>query len=256
MSAREAGTPTALERSDTRIGDLRIHAVHMGAGPPIVLLHGLSGSHFWWRYTAPVLARRFRVHIPELVGFGRSTRPAPATIADAVAAVLAWWNAREIGTADVIGHSMGGQIAIHIATETPALVRRLVLAAPAGIPRPLRATELARLVAELVPPRAWGRLGFLPTIALDAVRAGPGSLAAAARGLLRDDVRPLLPRIRQPTLLLWGEHDPLIPVEYAHEMARAIPDARVIVLEQSSHNPMADRPDVFARAVLEFLRDE
>ncbi|MGH7482267.1 MAG: alpha/beta fold hydrolase [Longimicrobiales bacterium] len=242
-----------LARSFERIGRYRIHAVHAGTGAPVVLLHGLSGSHHWWRYTIPVLAERHEVHAPELIGFGRSRPGTVPTIADMAAAVGAWLDRRGLRRAHLIGHSMGGQIAVHLTVAETDRVDRLVLAAASGIPRPLRFAEMARLLAELVPPRKWGRLGFWPTIALDAARAGPLTIVGAGRALLSDDVRPLLPSITRPTLLLWGENDPLIPVAHGQQMARLIPDARLTVLERAAHNAMADRPAAFNATVLRFL---
>jgi len=247
-----------LERRYTRVGDYRIHSVHAGEGDPVVLVHGLSGSHRWWRFTLPELARRHRVHVPELVGFGDSRRPAgrQPTILEMAGVVRQWLDALRLDRVDLVGHSMGGQILVHVAAATPGRVRRLVLADAAGVPRMLTVAELARLASELIPPRAWGRLTFLPTIALDAVRAGPLVLHDALRHVLADDIRPLLPQIRSPTLVVWGELDPLTPLEHGRLIAEAIPDARLLVLPGAAHNAMADRPEDFNRAVLAFLDEE
>lgn len=242
-----------LERRFEELGEYRIHAVRAGRGEPIVLLHGLSGSHHWWRYTLPFLAERYEVHAPELVGFGRS-RPGTLPGIGAMAEVLMDWIRRcGLERPHLIGHSMGGQIAIHLAARHGAALRRLVLAAPSGIPRERRLPEVARLLSELIPPRAWGRIGFWPTVVVDAARAGPLTLLGAARALLTDDVRPLLSSIENETLLLWGEHDPLVPVRHGHEMAQVIPNARIVVLAHAAHNVMADRPRAFNANVLEFL---
>ena len=64
-----------IERTRTRLDGFRLHALHTGEGDPVVLLHGLSGSHRWWRYTVPALRERHRVHLPEMVGFGGSREP-------------------------------------------------------------------------------------------------------------------------------------------------------------------------------------
>lgn len=242
------------ERRFTRVGEHRIHSLHAGSGPPVVLLHGLGGSHRWWRYTLPALATRFSVHVPELVGFGRTAaaRPQP-TIEEMADVVLAWIGESGLASTALVGHSMGGQIAIHLVARDENPVTRLALVAPAGVPRRRAVSELARLLAEVVPPRRWGTPAFLPTIAADVVRTGPRVVLAAARRLLDDDVRPLLPTIRIPTLLLWGDLDPLVPLAQGREMLAAIPDARLVVLEGAAHVPMADRPEAFNRHLLEFL---
>jgi pimeloyl-ACP methyl ester carboxylesterase len=249
------GSTPALrpELLHTRVGEFRIHSEHLGAGPEVVLLHGLSGSRRWWRFTAPVLARRFRVHVPELVGFGGSRGAARQPDVREMAAVVAEWLTRVAGEPlRVVGHSMGGQIALHMAVEQ-RMPERLVLVSASGLPRPLTLTEGARLVAGALPPRRWGAPTFMATLAVDALRAGPLALLRATRFLLSDDVRPLLSRVTCPTLLIWGALDPLIPLAHGEAMARSIPDSRLVVVEDSAHNVMADRPAEFNRLLLDFL---
>lgn len=245
-----------LERSRARVGGARIHAVHSGAGEPVVLLHGLSGSYRWWRFTVPPLARRFRVHMPDLVGFGASRGDASPPPMPEMAGVIAdWLDDRRVGPAHLVGHSMGGQVAIHLAATRPERFRRVVLVGAAGIPRDFTLAEAARLLAELVPPRAWGRPAFLPTIALDALRAGPRVLLRSLLHLLDDDVRPLLGRVPHRTLLVWGEYDPLVPREHGRIMEQSIRASRFVVVPDAGHVPMADRPAEFNRILSGFLAD-
>jgi pimeloyl-ACP methyl ester carboxylesterase len=244
------------ERSQVEARGYRIHALHTGAGHPLVLLHGLSGSAGWWRHNVPAFAAHYRTHTPDLVGFGRSRgRVAQPSIAEMADVVAAWLDAQHIERAHLIGHSMGGQIAIHLAAQYPVRIDKLVLVAAAGIPRKLSMTAAARFIAELVPPRRWGSPTFLPTIAADALRAGPRALLRATNYILHDDVRPLLSRLTMPTLLVWGRHDPMTPLAQGEEMARGIPGARLIVFEDAAHMPMVDRAQRFNQEVLQFLRD-
>ncbi len=244
-----------LERSLHRIGRYRIHALHTGDGPPLVLLHGLSGSARWWRSNVPALAQHFRTHTPDLVGFGQSrTWSAQPSIAEMAELMVQWLAFNEIERASIIGHSMGGQVAIHIAAKWPARVDKLVLVSAAGIPRELTLSAITRFVAEIVPPRGWGKPTFLPTVAADALRAGPRSLLGAANRLLRDDVRPLLEKISAPTLLVWGRLDPLTPIAQGQHMAESIHGARMLIFDDAAHMPMVDAPDRFNREVLQFRR--
>ncbi|HSJ31408.1 MAG TPA: alpha/beta hydrolase [Longimicrobiales bacterium] len=241
------------EMRQTRIGEFRIQSEHLGAGPPVVLLHGLSGSCRWWRFTTPALARRYSVHVPELVGFGGSRRPGRQPDVPELADVMAQW-LDEMGLTDIalVGHSMGGQIALHIAAEHH-MPGRLVLVSASGLPREWSLRDAGRFVARALPPRSWGAPAFVPTIAVDALRAGPRALLLAARHLLGDDVTPLLPLISCPTLLIWGELDPLVPLKHGRAMFEGIAGARLVVLRDAAHNPMADRPVEFNRVLLEFL---
>ena len=245
------------ERRFTRVGGHRVHSLHAGQGPPVVLLHGLCGSHRWWRYTVPALSPSFRVHIPDLVGFGRTSTVWPHPSLDEMAELVGEWiTGLGEGPVALVGHSMGGQVAIHLASAEDPPLRRLVLTAAAGVPRPVSLAQLPRMLAQVVPPRRWGAPAFLPTIAADVLRTGPRTTLAATRRILTDDVRPLLPRIGVPTLLLWGELDPLVPVADGRVMRDAIPGARLVVLSGAAHNPMADRPNAFNHHLIAFLREE
>jgi pimeloyl-ACP methyl ester carboxylesterase len=249
----ERGQVSRPRMRQTRIDAFRIQSEHLGSGPAVVLLHGLSGSHRWWRFTAPALARRYSVHIPELVGFGGSRRADRQPDIPEMSDVMAEW-VRQLEEPEVtlVGHSMGGQTAVHMAARH-GVATRLVLVDASGLPRPLSVREAARFVASALPPRHWGAPTFVPTIAADALRAGPRALLLATRYLLTDDVTPLLPRIDCPTLLIWGELDPLVPPSYGRRMQEGIRDSRLVILRDAAHNPMCDRPADFNRVLLEFL---
>src|SRR4051812_48341436 len=122
-------------RRDTRIGTVRIHSVHAGSGDPVVLLHGLSGSHNWWRYTIPALAQDYEVHVPELVGFGRSRGDRSQPDIETMSSLMAEW-LETIGVQNphMVGHSMGGQTAIHMVVGG-VHARTLTLASASGLPR-------------------------------------------------------------------------------------------------------------------------
>lgn len=242
------------ERTRCRLGEFRMHALHRGVGDDVLLLHGLSGSHRWWRYTVPALVPRYRVHLPEMVGFGgsRGARKLPR-IPEMAALLVRWLDTLDVERIHFVGHSMGAQVGIHLAAGWPDRLERLVLVSAAGVPRSLGPARLLGLGADLLRPQAWGRPSFLGTIAADAVRAGPGTLTRAVYGILSDDIRPVLPRVRAPTLLVWGENDPLTPVADGRLMRELIPDARLEVLPGASHNPMADRPRSFNDLLLGFL---
>jgi pimeloyl-ACP methyl ester carboxylesterase len=240
----------------TRVGGFEIHSREFGAGvEDVVLVHGLSGSSRWWQRNIPGLAQRYRVLVPDLIGFGRSPRPqGKLPPMGELADVLAEW-IRSVGPpeAHVIGHSMGGQLAIHLAARHPQQVKRLVLVDAAGIPRPLTPRAVVRFAREIAPVWRWGDLSFVPVIVSDAWTAGPRTLLQAIGHILRDDVRPLLPRIQAPTLILWGEGDGWVPLAHGEELHTGIADSRLVVMLDAYHNPMVDQPAEFNRRVLEFL---
>ncbi|HEX6926024.1 MAG TPA: alpha/beta fold hydrolase [Longimicrobiaceae bacterium] len=242
----------------TRVRGYDIHSLEAGsAGDPLVLLHGLSGSGRWWERNINGLATRHRVLIPDLVGYGRSPLAGRVPTLDAMADLLAsWLDVLEIEQADVAGHSMGGQVAIHFAVRHPQRLHRLVLVDAAGIPRPTTPRHVARFALEIAPLWRWGDPSFLRVIVGDAWTAGPRTLLRSIGHILRDDVRPLLPRIQAPTLILWGERDSWVPLSHALELRQGIPDSSLVILRGAAHMPMVDRPEAFNRLVLRFLQGE
>lgn len=242
----------------TSVAPYQIHSVEFGTGADeLILLHGLSGSARWWSRNVPGLAERFRVIIPDLVGFGSSPAVGRVPRLDEMADVLAsWMETLDLGTVHLAGHSMGGQVAVHFATRHPERLGRLVLVDAAGIPRPLTPGNVLRFGLEIAPLWRWGDPAFLPVIFGDAWTAGPRTLLHMIGHLLRDDVRPLLPRVQAPTLVIWGERDNWIPLEHAWEFRHSIPNSELTVLRSASHNPMVDRPEDFNRLVTRFLDGE
>ena len=242
----------------TRAGRFQIHSLEFGSGEEqVVLLHGLSGSAVWWRRNVPALAKRYRVVLPELVGFGRSPAAKRLPPVDETADLLDdWMGAMQLERVHLVGHSMGGQISIHLAARHPSRLDRLVLVDAAGIPRPLTPRNAIRFAMEVGPLWRWGDPRFLPTIVRDALNAGPRTVVGAIGHILRDDVRPLLARITAPTLVVWGERDNLVPLLHAGEMRDQIPHAQLAVLRGAGHNPMVDRAADFNRLLLRFLGGE
>ncbi len=251
-----------------------------GAGPPLVLVHGLGGTIANWRLLAPALAERQRVIAVDLPGHGGSA-PLPAAphvdaFADAVLAVLA---AEDALPAPWIGHSLGGLVALRAAVRKPEAVRGIVLAAAAGISSAGRAAEVTlallalvepgRLIAPLRGPWSRSRLGrrlafgwwgAADPAALDpemaeAFLAGPAEhtdTTSAGRALLASDPRGDLDRVSCPCLCLWGTDDNWVPLDDGVEYARRL-RAPLRTIAGCGHLLIGERPDACLAAIEEFL---
>ncbi len=224
----------------------------VGSGPPLILLHGLSGSSRWWSRNVPVFSRSFRTYSVDLPGFGQS-RGVRWSRLDDIADRLADWLVDEgLSQAHIAGHSLGGAVAARLAARHPDRIDRLVLVDAAIRPQGTR--TLAR-PAHVMRTIGRGSLGFAPLLVRDLLRCHPRSFVAATVDALQTDWEPHLRRIEAPTLVVWGERDAITPLKLGHEIAAVVPGARLITLAEAGHNPMWDRAETFNAEVLRFLAD-
>jgi pimeloyl-ACP methyl ester carboxylesterase len=221
----------------------------VGDGAPVLLLHGLSGSSRWWRYNIGPLAEHFRVYVVDLTGFGAS-RGYRFALREAAGHLVKLIDQLGIARASVVGHSMGGHIAADLAAEYPERVERLVLVDAAVLPFGLSYVQHARSLAREV---RRVRPDFLPILVTDALRAGPRTVWRAANDLLHADLSPKLERIGAPTLMIWGEHDALVPVTFGRLLRAAMPKTELVIIAGAGHNAMWDCPAPFNREVIAFL---
>jgi pimeloyl-ACP methyl ester carboxylesterase len=186
----------------------------------------------------------------DLIGFGASRARQRFVLAEAASYLTRWMDQLELERVSLVGHSMGGLIAAELAADAPERVERLVLVDPAALPIDARiSTHALSLLNELryVSP------SFLPVLIADALRAGPLTLWRAAMALMLADLRPKLALIRAPTLVIWGEHDALVPVAFAQQLAEYLRYEELVVIKGAGHVSMWDRPQEFNRVLTEFL---
>jgi pimeloyl-ACP methyl ester carboxylesterase len=241
----------AARRYVQRIGGMWIHWVQAGSGSPVLLLHGYSGSAYWWTRNLQPLARAHTVYALDLPGFGASRMPAPYTFARTISLVTAWMATNAVGPATIVGHSMGGQVAMLLAAQQPEQVHGLVLIAPAGLPFTRNLLGIAR---GAFLSRSSGDIRFTPIVVAGALRAGPRILWQAVRQIQQIDVRPRLVALALPTLILWGDRDRLLPVANAAILAAALPGAEVRIIPGEGHNVFFDRADLVNEAILSFIQ--
>jgi pimeloyl-ACP methyl ester carboxylesterase len=239
-----------LEERSCNVGGRAVRYHTVGTGPPALLVHGLAGSWRWWRPVAEPLASRHRLYLVDLPGFG-SARGQQFVLRDTPTFLRALIEQLGLERPHLVGHSLGGAICARAAALWPDSIGRLVLAAPACV---LERRRLENYALPLLAAARQLRPSFLHTVATDSLRAGVVTLYRAATQILADDaLRDELAAIVVPTLLLWGDRDPLIPLRLAQQYELALAQSRLVVLAGAGHVPMNDRPAQFAQAVLEFL---
>jgi pimeloyl-ACP methyl ester carboxylesterase len=262
-----------------------VNHVDLGGGErePVVFVHGLGGQWQNWLENIPRVAQERRALALDLPGFGLTPEPRDRiTIPGYGRFVDAFCERLELGQVALVGNSMGGYIAAEVAIQFPARVSRLVLVSAAGISSAatVQAPILTagRVVTALATYSAarHRQLAARPLsrhLSLALVARHPRLLKAdlayegffkgvpkagfddALRASLDYDFRERLPDVTVPTLIVWGEKDAVIPVRDANAFERLIPDSRKVVMRDTGHIPMAERPEAFNDLLMEFLAE-
>ena len=254
----------------------RVRYYAAGSGPPVVLLHGLGGSAAVWHRNLPALSGRYRVFAPELWGHGRGESTPEA----GVRFVTGFLDAVGCPSAHLVGGSLGGFIAGSTAIAVPGRVRSLTLVGTAGLGRRIAFSQrlltlplvgeamfrpsrrrVRRMLAMLI--SEWDADAELLVDELYAVRREPGvprrMLEVLRSGIdllgMKRSARllPALCGVQTPTLLVWGSHDPLFPIEDARRAAGVLSDAELVVVQGCGHWPYLEAPETFNAALLGFL---
>ncbi len=266
---------------DVKANGVRLRVAERGNGPSLLLLHGLFMDHTTWDGVADVLGREYRVVAPDLPGFGQSEKPPesrfPYGINAFADAVVDLYAGLELGRAILVGHALGGAVAITLAARHPELIARLVLVdALCYPPQPSLAQRvaLAPVIGGFAFKQLWGRSAFkayfkesylsrdgrIPSARLDyyyecfnepAARASALATLQATR-----DTRAVvahIARLTMPTLVLWGRDDNLYPAALGQRMSREIRDAGFQLLE-AGHVPHEEQPLAVAEAIERFCR--
>ena len=242
---------SGAETRTTTVEECRIHYYVMGpaSGPPVVLVHGLGGRSEDWRNLAPYLIRAgFRVYLPDLLGYGQSERPGSFSysVSDEAGIVVGFLDALGLKQADLGGWSMGGWIVQRIAADHPERVNRLMLFDSAGLLvkpdwdtglfTPRSPSELAQLDVLLM-PHPPPVPGFVAKDILRNLTNNAWIIHRAMASMLtgRDATDGLLPRLKMPVLVVWGQLDRITPLSEGETIHRLIPQSHLEVIPECGH---------------------
>ena len=250
---------------------------------PVILLHGLGASSEIWMHNIESLALQYRVYVPDLIGFGKSERPeTPLTPYAYTQFIHDFMSALGIGKASLVGSSFGGGIALLTAVMFPEKVERIVVVGSAGFGREiawmLRAMSLP-VIGEILsyPSRQGVRTFFRQAVYNPAVITSsfvnlyyayftsPGfrdyllklvRMMVDIHGVKAEIVGPTIWNLRditQPTLILWGDRDRVIPIEQAYFGKKRIRGSELHIFKDCGHIPFYERPEEFNKLTREFL---
>jgi pimeloyl-ACP methyl ester carboxylesterase len=266
----------------------QVNVLDAGDGPPLLFVHGHSGNWTNWLEQIPAFMGSRRVIAPDLPGFGHSPMPSwPISIENYGRFLVRLLDALDVSDpVPVVGNSMGGFVSAELAVKDSGRVEGLVLVTAAGLSTKYvgfseellrrgwfrafaRAVNAyagipeARLETLVRRPRL--RRAVLRQVVADTDRLSPGMASEMLRGSGRPaapfatdaivdyDFREDVPKVACPTLIVWGEKDRVVGTEAAQEYRRALPHAEFVMMEDTGHVPMIERPEAFNRLLEEFL---
>lgn len=256
-------------------GKVCFHEANAEGAATVVLVHGIGGSADDWAAQIPWLAGHYHVLAIDLPGFGRSDGGTKHYSPENYAAVLEYViGQRADGPVLLVGHSLGGAVALNYAALHPERVSRLVVVAVSGILHRLAYNKFlvgnwlhgrnasSRWSSEWVQSLVGKILEEAERFPFDsedmlnsAYGEGHGAeQRIAAMALLDADFSPLLPRVSAPVLILWGSADRVAPLRTGHVLLRRLQHARLEIIEGAGHVPAREQPEVFKRLLLNFLQ--
>jgi len=247
---------TEISRIQLKQGDITYEAG--GSGKNMVLLHCWAGSKEYWKWTVQALIPHFRVYALDLKGFGDSDKPEDGyTMCDFSELVAEFCDMLGIDRAILVGHSMGGKIAVDFAEQYPDRVDKLVL-----VGTPVNKISFGlRVFAWPILGKPWyclvRKIGQYTLRTQEAKKAWLKPTINSAVGSMktfsRTDLTEKLPNIHVPTLVVMGEKDRSSAAKQAHIFLQKLEDVRLCIVKDAGHSPMCENPAAFNRLLLNWF---
>lgn len=236
----------------------------------LVLVHGLGASAERWNTVIPNFAKHYHVIVPDLIGFGYSDKPVVDYTPDFFSVFLGkFFDVLGIKRPNMIGSSLGGQIAAEYASVNPNNLEKLILVSPSGMMKQSTPALDAYITAALYPNEQSAKNafemmessgnevddviveGFIKRMQLPNAKL---AFMSTVLGLKNSEIiTSKLHTIHSPTLIIWGSKDPVIPIQYAESFVSSIKDCRFYRMDGCGHTPYVQDPNTFSSIVLEFL---
>jgi pimeloyl-ACP methyl ester carboxylesterase len=261
---------SGVESSSVQVAGHRVHYLAQGPtdGPPVVLVHGLGGhAEEWLNLSAYIVKAGYRVYIPDLPGYGRSEKPVDFSysVHDEAEAVVEFLDALGLKQVDLGGWSMGGGIVQHVAFRHPERVRKLMLFASVGIKQaptfdlrlftPTTPAELNQLDALLM-PNPPPVPGFVARDILCHSRKNAWVIHRALDSMStgEDATDNILPQLKMPVLIVWGDADRILPLALGETMHRLVPQSELDVIPGCGHLAPVQCSAQIGPKVVEFVK--
>jgi pimeloyl-ACP methyl ester carboxylesterase len=257
--------PPAWTSETVTIAGGGIHVARAGTGAPVLVLHHDIGTPERLPFY-DALAREFTVLLPSHPGYDKSERPAWMRNVRDVAAVYQWLlAASDLTDVSIVGLGFGGWIAAEMASLAPRALRRLILVGPMGI-KPERGDIADQALVSYID---YVKLGFADLTAYERIFGAEPPTATLEQWDLNREMtfriawkpymyNPSLPHllggVATPALVVWGGDDRVVPLECGERFAKALPNARLHVIERAGHFVEMERPDELARLVAAFVK--
>jgi pimeloyl-ACP methyl ester carboxylesterase len=281
-------TGETIEGPYARLGPVeapvRLYYKEEGSGPPVLLIHGFGASTYTWRHIAPDLARDHRVIAVDLKGFGQSDKPFDAgySVLDQAELLAELIETRDLRDLTIVGHSFGGGVALRLALEgdqrLEGRISKLVLldtiAYQQHVPiffQMLNMPVVSQVGVRMVPASLQTRIALQIAYFDDSkieqsevetyaaplkTAAGKHAIIQSARQILPQDIGELSERyqsIQTPTLILWCDHDRIVPLEVGLKLRRTLPNSTLRLVEDCGHMPQEEQPASTLGLIKDFI---
>lgn len=264
-------TTSSMQEKYSTVNGNKIRYLEWGdSKDTVVLLHGLGGMAERWLPVIPFLSKKYKVIAPDLIGYGQSDKPQTDYTSDFFReSMLGFLNALSLQSVFMVGTSLGGEIVAECAATQSSLIKKIVMVSPAGIMKKATPVLDAYTMAALYPTHESVKTAYqmmtgknkeidnqsVDNFILNMTR--PNAKMVFLSTLLGMKNSPVLTErlrlIKAPVLLMWGNEDKMIPIEYAKEFATSIPNCEFVIMNGCGHTPYQEKSAEFSKIVLDFL---